>query len=515
MFIKALEIEGFKGYQEKVVFEFNKKIEGIIGENGTGKSSIGDSIRWLLSGYDASGSDKNTSILLNNKSKKMRVAAVFEEDGKEIKAERTYDGETAVLTVNGKRQTSKAFESLYREKDYLMAMLDMEYIINLPNQKGRDFFMKLLPPVGRDEVVARMKKADKLPTEDIKDTEETLKAIRTKIAKLESEEINLNGRITALKQSIKNPPEEEKFEKQAELDALEKRLKGISASLSKEEELQKKLNEKKGEVQSLTADKKGMADKYYEISDKLKSLSESKCPTCKQVIKDAKEKAEACTKERKEVIKKGKELADKIKTLEAEIAKLDADISKVKSLNDSVKIIEQINALRTEKQQIELKNNTRKTIIENNVNYTKDIKKYEEAIDDIIKKKAEAEEMMEALKEYRLFSTLIQVEKVQQHFNKVSINLFHVNPETKEIKETYEVLWEGKVDKLLSKSEKLKAGMEIADMIIKVTGISIPMFIDNAESITKYNLPDNHQIIIAKVEAGKEIQVIKKEKKAA
>ncbi len=67
MFLKRIELFGFKSFAEKCTIDFSEDISVIVGPNGCGKSNVVDAIRWVLGAQNAKAmrADKMASVIFN------------------------------------------------------------------------------------------------------------------------------------------------------------------------------------------------------------------------------------------------------------------------------------------------------------------------------------------------------------------------------------------------------------------------------------------------------------------
>lgn len=103
--------------------------------------------------------------------------------------------------------------------------------------------------------------------------------------------------------------------------------------------------------------------------------------------------------------------------------------------------------------------------------------------------------------------------------NRVQLTLSEVVKGTGEVKDTFKFTYDGKDYTRLSLSEKMRAGLELAELVKRLSGRCYPTFLDNGESVSVIdNIRPTGQLMIAKVTRGRALTILTKnssERKAA
>ena len=92
--------------------------------------------------------------------------------------------------------------------------------------------------------------------------------------------------------------------------------------------------------------------------------------------------------------------------------------------------------------------------------------------------------------------------------NRVEISLYDVVKTTGEVKDTFRFTYNGRRYDRLSLSEKIRAGMEVSELMKRLTGRNYPQFIDNMESVDDLaNVRPTGQVIMAKCVHGAPLSI--------
>lgn len=337
-------------------------------------------------------------------------------------------------------------------------------------------------------------------------------------------------------------------------------LHDVSSSLAENMRLSKELGEINTQIDTIRKSKPSLIDvsdletKVIRLranyKDKAKMIRTSNntvtCPKCETVI-DMDEKVKAKVSKELEAIKvKGKVAADELKAitesnvivgaeyevqrkeilegLEFEVNRLEEDIGKldvsklqkeneehVKAQEDEINrrkiiLMGQIIALEKEEQQAEYANKEHVDLLKRKEEVEAKVKEATENIKELEEEQLQIKLYIDYAKQFAAKRLDIQSKQINEHLDKVTIQFEKIIQSTGEIKPDFKILYDSKEFAVLSNSERIKAGLEIAKLLMIVSGLYAPIFIDNAESITEIPKMDT-QLIEARVEAGKELTV--------
>jgi len=124
MYLKRLEIHGFKSFAQKTTLEFGKGIVAIVGPNGSGKSNVADALRWVLGEQSPKlmRGKKSEDVIFAGSDKKIRqgfaeVTATFDNNDRKIPVD------AAEVSIG--RRVDRSGESEYLINGNVVRLLDV------------------------------------------------------------------------------------------------------------------------------------------------------------------------------------------------------------------------------------------------------------------------------------------------------------------------------------------------------------------------------------------------------
>ena len=551
--IIALKMEGFKRFKEPYEVKMDE-ITCISGANGEGKSSIADAVAFAFFGTNFWG-ERDYERFRNPFCDEMKVSVQFVDgDGEVHTISRTRHGDNTSVSLDNRHINQGDIPEIFTEKDIFLSVFNPLYFIEKIATDGREFLQRLLPPVQDKDVLACLGENTRalIEKENIGVPEIYIKQKRADNRELEKTCGYLEGQIDLLKKqqqeaidsldsviengnaiiAQKEALESRQFEG-IDVESLKERLAQLSPDTDsrRAELLAKKAEAENRQYVSKCLDK--MAELRSEInalSGKSKALAErikgikvgDTCPTCGTVvtqdnysgiIASLREEYNLVCEKGKNPMAAYKELeqleiasrakfeefkADDIKKAEAELSMLVDGTSERVALETKSRL-----GNLTEEEYTRLcELQTKAEDFAKEVDKLCESDKIPERVEEIEKKLAGCRKQM--ARNNSLIKAVVdfaakraEMTLASLKMNRAAIKLTDVSRTTGEVKDVFKFTYDNKDYRCLSASEKIRAGLEVSELLSRLTGLSYPTYIDNAECITNKLDMVSGQVVLA------------------
>ena len=496
MYLKSIEINGFKSFANKIVFEFPQGITGIVGPNGSGKSNIGDAVRWVLGEQSARqlrGSKMEDVIFSGTQSRRPMgfayVAITFENanriiplDYEEVTvARRVYRSGESEYLINGSSCRRRDIVELFydtgigKEGYSIIGQGQVEKILSGKIEDSRELF---------DEAagIAKYKKNRTVTEKSLEQERQNLERVTDILAELEKQVGPLEKQSAKAKEYLKLRDEEkdidihlflydyERLKKEQEEN--ERQYKIVSGDLEDTRKIYEKIKEKNGKLQDQTQAVTESLETKESEKEELRRKKETKdneilllshkvesntllITHYEELEKQSDEEKDTKTAEievlKKETVQKKQEISDgqkKLEELEESILtrrkeqescekKISGENDRLFSImNTSSDTKEKLSRYAAMEEQLEIRNaeyNSRY------ISFNSELKEYNETAEELLKQQDAAKEAFE--KQENLYQELEKREEhLQEKEQKYQDEMGNLNQEYLRTKSRYETL---------------------------------------------------------------------------
>ncbi|GAF63620.1 hypothetical protein BTS2_0511 [Bacillus sp. TS-2] len=509
---KKLNLENYKSHRNLEV-EFGDLLK-ITGDNAKGKSSIIESITWLLYGNDITGSKLDPSPV-TYEAKETTVSLLLDADEKLLKLTRELKSGKTKYYINDVPSKAKEFDAAVAtlgDKPFFLSLFNPHYFYTLNWTEQRKMLMQYVSAPTNKQVLNEMSRTEE--EQKVKDIvlNPQAKALQEALKK------NKLDDLEKLNKDVKNKMDKQHIAAESKTDTLQQQLDSfdgfvvdIDSLETKEKEIRKQIEEadKKPaeaykhnqEISSLKSQLLLIQDeidfsrkKFIQLKDT--PLNDS-CPTCKRELDDT--SIEAVKEDKQKQLNEHRvshqKLLDKKASLKAELEG-----------KEEIDATDELNKVRELEVQLH-------DVIDKKGNYKRyttlkaQVEEAKQAEQETLKKLNDSIFMLDAIKTFRATEAAIQGAKVQALFTTLSVRLFEELKTTGELKPAFVIQMDDKDYNKLSLSETIKAGLELREVLSEQSGVIAPCFVDNAESITQFKGPTG-QLITSRVVAGQGLEVV-------
>ncbi len=282
MYLKSIEVQGFKSFANKILFEFHNGITGIVGPNGSGKSNVADAVRWVLGEQRIkqlrggtmqdvifSGTENrkplsyaSVAITLDNSDHQLPI------DYKEVTvARKLYRSGESEYLINGSACRLKDVNELFydtgigKEGYSIIGQGQIDKILSGKPEERRELF---------DEAagIVKFKRRKNMSVKKLEDERQNLLRVNDILAELEKQIGPLGRQAETAKEYLKKKEELKRFDINMFLLDTER----INAQLK---ELEEKLSYANEEIQSASEQYETTKEEYEKIEEKIDSIDAS------------------------------------------------------------------------------------------------------------------------------------------------------------------------------------------------------------------------------------------------
>ncbi len=526
MYIKNIfNVKNYKGLPDGFKTNF-EEVTYIVGDNAKNKTTIGALPLWILTGYSLTGSNKEqvANDKSNVNSNTVASMTIIDNSGSEHTITRC-KGKDNFVMLDDIRTTQEVLTRFYKDVHAFICSYYPNYFRSMDLAKQRELLLRILPAVSAEDAFKLLEKEEQeILEEKVIDIKGFCKARRAEIKEINSDLDKLTGSKNMLIDiAIQQEDEKKVFTKQNELDNLEQEYEKLienTDNIVTIEELEKDINKLDNKITSnIKVELQELQTKQKKELENLNNVSEvsSICPTCKQEIKNENlinalkitykknintiaEKITNLKNETQELMNKKKSQIKKYK--EMKTPEIQAKSEKREDLKS------QIDVLQKEKAEIDLFNKEVELKHNEIVNAKKKIEEFDKLSTEMTDKIDKYTKQVKIATRLNLLIIQEQMKKVKDYLKNVTIEFSSIDEETGEIIDTYDIKYCGRKYEKLSKSYKLRADIEIATLINKITGINTTMFVDDVESITQLNNESGLQMILAIVIKYNDLEIL-------